>query len=97
MRIGFVGVLGIGGFSSPQITQAVRQKESPFADFKICLMLDNSQEFIFANALLWLVVKNDIQEGAVNSQSAVVLNESELAEAIHEKADSGSGCADHLG
>jgi len=73
------------------------KKSLPFADFKICLILDNSQEFIFANALLWLVVKNDIQEGAVNSQSAVVLNESELAEAIHEKADSGSGCADHLG
>lgn len=41
-------------------------------------------------------MKNDVQERAVDAQRAVVLNESEFAETIHEKAHPRSGGADHF-
>jgi len=48
-----------------------------------------------------LVVENDIEEGAVYVQllvrPAIVLNEAQFAELIHEETDGGARGADHLG
>ena len=41
------------------------------------------------------VVQNYIEQRFANPDTAVVLNKAELAEAIHEEADAGSGGADH--
>jgi hypothetical protein len=41
-------------------------------------------------------LKKDIQEGVVNPDLAVVFDEAEFSEAIHEKTHSGPGCANHL-
>jgi len=42
-------------------------------------------------------VENDIQQRTVDLQSAVVMDETQLPEAVHEKAHSRAGSADHLG
>ena len=39
-------------------------------------------------------MENDAKKRAVNFDSAVVFDESELAESVHEEADSGSRRAD---
>ena len=44
-----------------------------------------------------LVVENDIQEGAVHVQPAVVVNEAQFAEFIHEAAHAEVCGADHHG
>jgi hypothetical protein len=41
------------------------------------------------------VVQNYIEQRFANPDTAVVLNKAELAEAVHEEADAGSGGADH--
>jgi hypothetical protein len=45
----------------------------------------------------YLVVQDHIDEGAVNFQSAVVVNEAEFLELVHEPADIRTRCSDHLG
>jgi hypothetical protein len=42
-------------------------------------------------------VQNDIQQRAMDFQPAVVVNESQFSEAVHEETDSRAGCAYHLG
>ncbi len=44
-----------------------------------------------------LVVEYDVEEGFVDADAAVVLDEAELAKAVHEEADAGAGGADHFG
>src|SRR5437867_9409892 len=44
-----------------------------------------------------LVVEDDIEEGTVHVQPAVVVDESQFAELIHEETDAGARGADHLG
>ena len=43
-----------------------------------------------------LVVQDDIEEGTVNLQSAILVKESQFAELIHEETDAGPRGADHL-
>ena len=43
-----------------------------------------------------LLVEDNTQEGFVDLKSAVVMNEAQFPEFIHEKVDSGACCADHL-
>src|SRR5580765_173071 len=43
-----------------------------------------------------LPVQEDIQEGTMNVQAAVVLDEAELPELVHEATDPGPSGADHL-
>ena len=42
------------------------------------------------------VVKDDAQQGSVDLQAAVVLDEAEFPEFIHEEVDARARCADHL-
>jgi hypothetical protein len=42
-------------------------------------------------------VEDDIQEGAMNVQAAVVFNEAQLPKLVHEETDSGSRRPDHFG
>jgi hypothetical protein len=44
-----------------------------------------------------LIVEDDIEEGAVHVQPAVVVNKAQSAELIHEETDAGARGADHLG
>src|SRR4029077_4164909 len=43
-----------------------------------------------------LVVQNYVEKGAVDLQSAVVVNKSQFSEAVHEEAYSRAGSADHF-
>ncbi len=43
-----------------------------------------------------LVVQDDIEQRAVNLQAAVVGNEAQFSEPVHEKAHPRAGCADHF-
>jgi hypothetical protein len=43
-----------------------------------------------------LLLKKDIEKGVVDADLAVVFNESQFPEAIHEKTHSGPSCADHV-
>ena len=43
------------------------------------------------------VVEDDIEEGTVHVQPAVVVYEAQFAELIHEETDAGARGADHLG
>ena len=43
------------------------------------------------------VVEDDIEEGTVHVQPAVVVNETQFAELIHEETDAGARGADHVG
>src|SRR5271166_58561 len=43
-----------------------------------------------------LFLQKDVEEGVVNPNLAVIFDEAQLPEAIHEKTHSGSGCANHL-
>ena len=43
-----------------------------------------------------LVVENNVQKRAVDLQPAVVVNEAQLPEAVHEEADPRAGGADHF-
>src|SRR5271157_4498815 len=45
-------------------------------------------------ALLFL--QKDVEEGVVNPNLAVIFDEAQLSEAIHEKTHSGPSCANHL-
>jgi hypothetical protein len=47
--------------------------------------------------LTLLVVKDDIQEGAMNLQAAVVANEAQLPKLVHEETHPGPRRPDHLG
>src|SRR6202034_856905 len=42
------------------------------------------------------IVEDDAQEGIVDVDLAVILNEAKFPEFVHEKIDSGPRCADHL-
>jgi len=42
-------------------------------------------------------VQDDTEKGTVNLQSAVVVDETQLPELIHKRADTRTGCSDHLG
>jgi hypothetical protein len=44
----------------------------------------------------YLLVKDHTQEGTVHMKSAIVTNEAQFPEFIHEKIDSGASCANHL-
>jgi hypothetical protein len=44
-----------------------------------------------------LVVENNIKQRAVDLQTAVVVNETQFPEPVHEKADPRPGCAHHFG
>src|SRR5437764_409192 len=41
-------------------------------------------------------MKDDVQQGAMNTQFPVVLDEAQFAEAIHKEAHAGAGCANHF-
>src|ERR1700733_600748 len=43
------------------------------------------------------LVQDDTEKGTVNFQSAVVVDETQLPELIHKRADTRAGCSDHLG
>ena len=43
-----------------------------------------------------LLVQDNTQERSIDLKSAVVLNESELSEFVHEEVDPWACCADHL-
>ena len=47
-------------------------------------------------ANIGLVVQDNTQEGIVDAKSAVVLDEAQLPEFVHEKIDPRACCADHL-
>jgi len=42
-------------------------------------------------------VQDDTEKGTVHLQSAVVVNETQLPELVHERADTRTGCSDHFG
>ena len=44
-----------------------------------------------------LIVKDEIEEGTVHVQPAVVMYEAQFLELIHEETDTGARRADHLG
>ncbi len=44
-----------------------------------------------------LVVEDNVEQGLVDTDTPVVFDEAELAEAVHKATDAGAGCADHLG
>src|SRR5271169_5204541 len=46
--------------------------------------------------LLKLIVEDDAEERGVNLQAAIVFDEAELAEFVHEEIDAGAGGADHF-
>jgi hypothetical protein len=48
------------------------------------------------NTARTLVVQDDIQQRTVDLQLAVVLDEAQLPESVHEKADSRTSRADHF-
>ncbi len=43
-----------------------------------------------------LVVKDNTQEGIIDADLAVVLDEAQFSEFVHEKIDPGPRCANHL-
>jgi hypothetical protein len=45
-----------------------------------------------------MVMENNVQQGATNAQviSNVIINKSELSEAVHEETDARTSGADHL-
>jgi hypothetical protein len=43
-----------------------------------------------------LILKNDVKKRAANFDSAVVFDEAEPSEFVHEEADSRTGCTDHI-
>src|SRR6202165_97657 len=42
------------------------------------------------------IVQDNIQEGSIDVQPAIVTNEAQFPEFVHEKVASGTRCADHL-
>src|SRR5450432_3626520 len=48
------------------------------------------------HANLGLVIQDRVQERAVNLDFSVVGNKAKLSTLVHEKADAGAGCPDHL-
>jgi hypothetical protein len=42
------------------------------------------------------VVQHDTQEGSIDLNSAIVLDETELPEFVHEQIDARAGCANHI-
>ena len=43
-----------------------------------------------------LLVEDNTQEGFVDLKSAIVMNEAQFPEFVHEKIDASPRCADHL-
>src|SRR6266481_5474866 len=50
----------------------------------------------FVSANLRLVIQDRVQERIMNLDFSVIGNEAELSKLVHEKADAGAGCPDHL-
>src|SRR5271168_2409459 len=54
----------------------------------------------FATASGWQfgqrIVQYDVQQGSVNPDAAVIVDETQLPEAVHEEADPAPGRPDHL-
>jgi hypothetical protein len=44
----------------------------------------------------WLLVQDNTQERSVDMQPAIILNEAQFLEFIHEKIDPGARCPDHF-
>jgi hypothetical protein len=57
--------------------------QPPFVDLTLC-------------ANIGLVVQDNTQEGIVDAKPAVVLDEAQLPEFVHEKIDPWACCVDHL-
>jgi hypothetical protein len=51
---------------------------------------------MLSGSFLRSIVKDNIQQRTVDAQFAVVFDESQFAESIHEEADPGPGGANHL-
>src|SRR5882762_7236997 len=71
---------------------------------RVCSILNSGEEKlkVAVGHCPWLytgklVVQNDVEEGTVNMQAVVVVNEAELPEFIHKETDSRPRCADHFG
>ena len=43
-----------------------------------------------------LFVQDEIQQGTMNFDTAIVMNETQFSKSVHEKTHTGSGCSDHL-
>jgi hypothetical protein len=43
-----------------------------------------------------LFVQDNTQEGSVDVETAIVLNEAQLPEFVHEEVNPGAGCSDHF-
>ena len=55
---------------------------------------DNDGRLLYGRPL---VVEDDIQEGTVNLQAAVIFDEAQLPKLVHEETHPGSRCPDHFG
>src|SRR5256885_13689594 len=67
----------------------------------MCSRLSTWQNLFCTNCFiprfdLGLVVQNHVQQGIMDFQCSVVLDEAQFAELVHEKAHPRSGRADHL-
>ena len=70
-------------------------------DFTNCSVMNTPGVPAFRSAFAWarvcLLVQNDAQEGVVDVQPAVILDEAQFPEFVHEKIDPRPRCTDHLG
>jgi len=69
----------------------------PLLFFELLVTLTQLPSFVLSLCrTLVLVVQDNTQEGIVDAKSAVVLDEAQLPEFVHEKIDPWACCADHL-
>src|SRR6476660_971579 len=83
----------------PQKTSWYSRKRVAFPLLFFELLVTPTQPPSFVLSLcrtLVLVVQDNTQEGIVDVKSAVVLDEAQLPEFVHEKIDPWACCADHL-
>lgn len=65
-----------------------------FEDFRAARLAGPSVTARKANRRL--IVQDDVQQGAIDGQVTVILDQSQAPEFVHEEADPGPGRADHL-